>query len=366
MQPVLVLGATGYTGRLVVEALERQGRPFVIAGRSREKLEALAARCKHRPEVRVADPTQPETLRDLFRGVRAVVNTVGPFRKFGVPVVEAAIAQRVHYVDTTGEQAYQKDVLDRFGETAREAGVTVITAQAFEYAFGYCAVTILNKLHGPIGRFDTYHRAAGPSGFGVSHGTAKSGLGMLNEPFLMLENGRLVRQPTRWRPTSVRFPGEAEELHATAIPGGDVVLLAREISNLQHGTCNLVWPARTARMTAITTALLPLVRLFLRPWLIKRIEGWIDRRLTPPTEAERKSVKWTVVSRATGLNGTFTVRVDGTDPYGITGEVAALGAGWLADGKAKSAGVVSTGRAFDPVAFLDALKDQGVTWFIEK
>jgi short subunit dehydrogenase-like uncharacterized protein len=43
---VVVYGATGYTGELTCEELARRGIPFVCAGRSRDKLDALLERLR--------------------------------------------------------------------------------------------------------------------------------------------------------------------------------------------------------------------------------------------------------------------------------------------------------------------------------
>ena len=40
--PIAVYGATGYTGKLIAAELAGSGLDFVLAGRSRMKLEALA------------------------------------------------------------------------------------------------------------------------------------------------------------------------------------------------------------------------------------------------------------------------------------------------------------------------------------
>jgi hypothetical protein len=55
----------------------------------------------------------------------------------------------------------------------------------------------------------------------------------------------------------------------------------------------------------------------------------------------------------------------GYDSYGITAVIAALGAQWLVEGRAKRAGVVTTAQAFDPRAFLDALAASGVAWRLD-
>lgn len=362
MKPVVVFGATGYTGRLVIESLERRGAPYRIAGRDRAKLAALATSLASKPEIRVADLAHPESLRAMAEGAGAVINTVGPFRRHGAPVVEAAIARRAHYVDTTAEQIFQKEIAERFDAAARAAQVAVITGQACEFAPGYCGAAILNDRFGPLTRVDTYYRL---DAFRPSRGTAKSAVGMLGQPYWTWRGGALARRGGAWRPRKARFSGESTDSLATPFPGGDEILLPRDFPSIQNASCNLVMPGRDAWAFAFFDG----VGQAIGGWLPEAAIGWIERRieggLDEPGPAERAESRWTVVTRGEGSKGsrdTHECRVDGTDVYGITGDLAALGALWLAEGRSRASGVVTTGKALDAAAFLDALQDRGVRW----
>ncbi|KAJ7248191.1 hypothetical protein B0H12DRAFT_1229408, partial [Mycena haematopus] len=96
---VLVLGATGFTGKLITEYLagHKDNAAFTLAlgARSKSRLDALAASL----DLGTATAT-------------VVVNTVGPFYLWGTPVVQACVKHGVHYVDLTGDtldQAYYND-----------------------------------------------------------------------------------------------------------------------------------------------------------------------------------------------------------------------------------------------------------------
>src|SRR5262249_45101180 len=102
---ILVYGATGFTGRLVVDEARRRGVEPVLAGRSRRALDELADAVGG-AEVRAADVAQPAALAGLFDGIAAVINCAGPFARLGEPVLRAAITAGAHYLDTTGEQLW--------------------------------------------------------------------------------------------------------------------------------------------------------------------------------------------------------------------------------------------------------------------
>src|SRR5262249_1367891 len=98
--PLLVYGATGYTGRLAVEALIGRGIHPILAGRNQARLEALASElgCDYRTAA-----LRPEELSGLLRDVGVVLLAAGPFSATAAPMVDACLKAGVHYLDLTGE-----------------------------------------------------------------------------------------------------------------------------------------------------------------------------------------------------------------------------------------------------------------------
>ena len=94
-KPVVVYGASGYTGRLICEYLREFNVPFVAAGRDKARIAAALDKvpgletCDHEI-VEVAHDVAP--LTELFAGASVVCNTVGPFAQYGREVVEACAA----------------------------------------------------------------------------------------------------------------------------------------------------------------------------------------------------------------------------------------------------------------------------------
>jgi short subunit dehydrogenase-like uncharacterized protein len=117
-KPVVVYGASGYTGRLVCEYLREYQVPFTAAGRDKARIaEALdkvpGIDTIEHDIVEVAHEVQP--LAELFGGASVVCNTVGPFAQYGGEVVEACISAGCHYLDTTGEQDWLVVCDERYG-----------------------------------------------------------------------------------------------------------------------------------------------------------------------------------------------------------------------------------------------------------
>jgi short subunit dehydrogenase-like uncharacterized protein len=329
----------------------------VIAGRDRAALTALSAVLPSRPEIRVADATDPEALLHAFAGVRAIVSTVGPFRRWGMPVVRAAVDLGAHYVDTTGEQSYQMQVYEELHRRAISTGSTVVTGGAFEYTFSYLGAALLHERSGPLVTMSSYHLA---DGFHPTVGTARSALAMLEEEFLAFRDGRLVPLPDEAR--AVRFPGEKEEFHAVPIPGGDAVTLPLDIPQLQSACCHILLPQRQARVFARLVRAQPRLRKRLSPGIV----AWLDRALArfhrDPTDAERGANPWKVFVHGQTPSGSHVFVASGRGVYKISGVTAAHTAMWLADGRGRDTGVMTTGKALPAVDFLDAMKPHGVKW----
>ncbi|SDK51986.1 Saccharopine dehydrogenase NADP binding domain-containing protein [Nocardioides sp. YR527] len=145
-KPVVVYGASGYTGRLVCEYLRELGVPFVAAGRSKDKL--VASMAAHVPGIETADyeiaevEHTVEALTELLTGARVVLNTVGPFSQYGPEVVEAALAAGVHYTDTTGEQDWLITCDEKYGADYAAKGLLLAPGIAQMYTTGEIAAEI--------------------------------------------------------------------------------------------------------------------------------------------------------------------------------------------------------------------------------
>ena len=145
-KPVIVYGASGYTGRLICEYLRELGVPFVAAGRDEAKLKASME--ANVPGIETADyeivqvDHSVEALTELFRGASVVCNTVGPFSKHGPEVVEACLAAGTHYLDTTGEQDWLITCDDKYGADFAAAGLLLSPGIAQMYTTGEIAAEL--------------------------------------------------------------------------------------------------------------------------------------------------------------------------------------------------------------------------------
>lgn len=133
-KPVVIYGASGFSGRLVAEYLREHNVPFIAAGRNRAKITEVM---KNVPGIETADYEVAEVgnsvdeLAKLFSGAKVVCNTVGPFIYSGPLVIEACLKSGCHYLDISGEQAWIRQVAEQWGPQFAQKGLLAAPATAF-------------------------------------------------------------------------------------------------------------------------------------------------------------------------------------------------------------------------------------------
>lgn len=134
---VIVYGATGYTGRLVAEYLSQNyagDLRWAMAGRSADKLATVRDEIgapADTPLV-VADADDPQSIGDMVARTRCVATTVGPYQLYGEPLVAACAAAGTDYVDLCGEPAWMRQMIDRYGDQAKESGARIVFSCGFD------------------------------------------------------------------------------------------------------------------------------------------------------------------------------------------------------------------------------------------
>lgn len=134
---MVLFGATGFTGRLVATHLARRTSGttlrWAIAGRSRERLEAVAADLPGAdPAIEVVDLADGEAVRSVTARTAVVATTVGPYMRLGEPIVAACVDTATDYADITGEPGFVAVVRDRYGQAAHDAGIRLVTCCGFD------------------------------------------------------------------------------------------------------------------------------------------------------------------------------------------------------------------------------------------
>ena len=135
---VVLFGATSFVGRLCAEYLMRAAPADTrigLAGRSRVRLldlqRSLGSQAGDWPLL-IADINDPYSVNELARTTRALASTVGPYRHYGLPVVQACATAGTHYADLTGEVLFMREAIDRFNNAAAASGARIVHSCGFD------------------------------------------------------------------------------------------------------------------------------------------------------------------------------------------------------------------------------------------
>jgi Family of unknown function (DUF5938)/Saccharopine dehydrogenase NADP binding domain len=212
-KPVVVYGASGYTGRLVCEYLRELHLPFIAAGRDAKRTQAVMDKI---PGIENADYEVVEVehnvdaLTKLFRGAKVVSNMVGPFSKYGSQTVEACLAAGCHYTDTTGEQDWVLDAKTRYGAEFAKKGLLLSPGIAQMYTTGEIAANICLENPG----LDTLDILVLWKGF-PTYASTQTIFAILQAKWYYLEHNKFVEWPQNAH-FDVNVPGQHQ--HALVTP----------------------------------------------------------------------------------------------------------------------------------------------------
>ena len=195
---VIVWGATGFTGKIVVEYLHQtygnqtDQLTWAIAGRDADKLKAVIDEvgCDKVPCL-LADGSDRAALDALVAKTRVVLSTVGPYALYGSLLVAACAASGTHYCDLTGEVQWMRLMIDAHHDEAVRTGAKIVHTCGFDsipsdLGVHFLQGAIQERLGQPAEQVK--YRLVSAAG-GVSGGTVASMLNMMDE---VAENPQLL------------------------------------------------------------------------------------------------------------------------------------------------------------------------------
>lgn len=234
--PVLIYGASGYTGRLVAEYLREYNIPFIAAGRDKARIEAGL---KQVPGIETASYKVVEvdhdekSLAQLFAEVGVVCNTVGPFTYYGEPVVAACAQAGCHYLDSTGEQEWMLSMKRKYGESYRKKNVALSPSAAYMHTIGEIACEIVLEQEG----IDSLEVGCLTNGV-PTFGSTQTIFAMFQAEHLYLADNKLVPW-VKGRGFEMVVPGMATTVLCHPWGGGAIPLVYEDdprVINCRHVT----------------------------------------------------------------------------------------------------------------------------------
>jgi short subunit dehydrogenase-like uncharacterized protein len=210
---IVLYGATGFAGKLTAQYLAKAGGDarIALAGRSQDKLlavrETLGDKAQSWPLL-TADASEPSTLNAMAARTQVVVTTVGPYLKYGLPLVAACAAAGTDYADLTGEAIFIRESIDLYHKQAFDTGARIVHSCGFDSIPSDLTVFALHRRAeqdhaGQLGDTNLVVRSLAG---GVSGGTVASMIELLRTASSDPEARRVMSDPYTLTPDRAAEP----------------------------------------------------------------------------------------------------------------------------------------------------------------
>ena len=151
---VVLYGATSFVGQITAHYLaqflsnkksaddsEKSAVIWAIAGRDKEKLEKLQSELSKtqnneetdkKVDIIIANSDDDTSLDEMTKQTQVIISTVGPYLKYGEPLIKSCVNNGTDYVDLTGEAIFIKDMMDKYQAKAQQTGARIVNSCCFD------------------------------------------------------------------------------------------------------------------------------------------------------------------------------------------------------------------------------------------
>ena len=139
---VVLYGATSFVGQITAHYLthflsnakNKDGAnvTWAIAGRDEAKLNDLQSKLASKVDTIIANSNDAASLDAMTKQTQVIISTVGPYLKYGEPLIKSCAENGTDYVDLTGEAIFIKDMMDKYQETAKQSGARIVNSCGFD------------------------------------------------------------------------------------------------------------------------------------------------------------------------------------------------------------------------------------------
>ena len=210
---IVLYGASGFAGKLTAEYLAKAAGAarIALAGRSHDKLLAVRdtlGETAQSWELISADASQPSTLNAMAARTQVVVTTVGPYIRYGLPLVAACAAAGTDYADLTGESMFIRESIDLYHKQAIDTGARIVHSCGFDSIPSDLSVFALHRraAEDQAGELGDTNLVVRSFAGGVSGGTVASMIEVMRTASTDSEARRLMNDPYTLTPDRAAEP----------------------------------------------------------------------------------------------------------------------------------------------------------------
>lgn len=310
---ILLYGANGFTGKLIIKELVNRKINFTVAGRNENEIKALGE--AYNVDYRIFDLNDHQNICRHIASHKLVIHAAGPFIYTAEPMIKACIDQGVHYIDITGEiQVFE--LAKSLGKAAAERGVLLLPGAGFDVVPTDCAGLMAKEA---LEEAQSLEIAFYQKGGQISRGTMKTSVLGMADKGRVRKDGQLTAENTGKRSKVIEFDHQLKR-HVMSIPWGDVST-AHHTTGIPNIVAYMAVHPRTIRLVKFQSLLRPLFRIkWLRNWMLKKI----DDRPPGPDQSTMETASTYIYARAVDRNGrSACIRLKCQEAYSLTSFFAA-------------------------------------------
>lgn len=312
MSSVLIYGAYGYTGRLIVQECLRQGINPALAGRNAEKLSSLAK--QKGLEYHAFDLQEGKKLNALLSHTRVMIHCAGPFVHTAREAVEACLATDTHYLDISGE--YQVfDLIQGYSDVAKDKGIMLMPGVGFDVVPTDCLASFLKS---KLPTATHLQLAFASKGGRMSRGTSKTMIENLGEPQALRKEGVYAHQLMGSATKEIDYG--AFKTVSVGISWGDIstAFFSTGIPNIE------VYTGTTKEQVSKIKKMIKLSFLLKARWVKNFLQGKIDKKSAGPSDQERAASSMYLWGQVKDGSRTLAARMTTPNGYTLTAQASVL------------------------------------------
>ena len=309
----LIYGASGYTGKLIVECAAKKGLKPTLAGRTESKIKPLAE--EFGLEYVIFSLDDIATIASHLEKFPVVLNCAGPFSRTAKQMVKACLQSGTHYLDITGEIEVFEMVKYNH-EKAVAKNIILMSGVGFDVVPTDCMAKYLHTKQPDATHLELAWVGLGGS---ISHGTMSTMVENLGKSGAIRENGKMIPKPTGHEGKIVDFG--IKKVFCMTIPWGDIST-AYSTTGIPNIKVFTGVPKSSYNIMKFQSLFNPIVSTdFVR----NQIQKYVDKNISGPTAEQIVKGKSLIYGKVTNAKGdVIEARLETAEGYLLTAEMSLI------------------------------------------